>query len=30
LLLVPCYGFILYYAIKGCKVGLNMKEGEEI
>src|SRR5699024_365815 len=30
LLLVPCYGFILYYAISGCKVGLNMKKGEEI
>ncbi len=27
---IPCYAFILYFAVKGYKVGLNLKKGTEI
>ncbi len=30
LLMLPCYGFILYFAVKGCTVGLHLKKEEKI
>ncbi len=27
---IPCYAFILYFAVKGYRVGLNLKKGKEV